>query len=140
MASPGEPEGETREANSFSVSLLNMGDVAFGGAKHDGFGIVGDALPAIVELLEGERLDSLNDVAHRRLIEWDEVGIAVHEANIALIGYSPNGIAGKDGSLARRCSTPVQDGAARKMAATVYQRAARDDLICLSIPEVDGLI
>ena len=72
-----------------------------------------------------------------RLGQRDEVGIAVHEADVRVVGDDLHDVAAQQRAGAARAVAPVQHGAAREVPAAADERQPVAELARLAFPQLD---
>src|ERR1051326_5834478 len=114
-----------------------MRDIPLCGALYDELCISEDIVPPIIETGKGKWLNRRHDMAHRLFIQRNQVWIAVHKADKAMVDDNPNRIAGEERALALWPRTPVQGTAAGKVSTTANHCHAGQDFLRFSIPEAN---
>src|SRR5581483_2393838 len=117
--------------------LSELADVTLDGPGHHVLrAVADDQVPERpVNAIEGVRLHGRGDAADHGGGERDVIRVAVHEADALAVGTDLQDVAAEQGALALGALGPVQDRAAREVAAAADQRQRVGDPARLALPE-----
>jgi hypothetical protein len=94
--------------------------------------------PRAIETVERVRRDHVRDALHRGSRQRDQVGVAVHEADVAAILHDLEDVPAQQGAAPLGARRPVQHRATREMASAVQQREPIPQLSGPALPEGEG--